>query len=429
MTDTVINAWITNIINNIFHVIWFICITMEPKYSRKKTIFIMSAAGIFYQMLMIALSYSGILGGMIYYVGYGLAAVVFGIAYIFGVSASHSVKALFLMSAYYCLWTFIYSTISIVTGSFAGAGNIVIWLLRIGLNLFFLLLYQLFFKERVLRVYRDMKYGDSNIAILSLLSFYMLTLLLFYNENKHNYSAFYLCIMISTYAFMVVVYVVLFRFMAQSNHEWRFKQMQLHEKFLLAQISSYEETEQKARQTRHDFRHHNIVVAEFAKNRDYQGILDYLQKYEEEETEKYARTFCSNCAVNYALSAYVAQAEQKGIDIKMDIRLPDTSGISDYDLVSVFSNVMENAINGCMQTDKKRWITLSVRQKGKKLVIVCKNSCSSDILFENGIPKNKKRDSIGVESILQSVAKYSGDADFAAAGGVFTCSLIFGRRK
>lgn len=421
--DAIRNALITNVINNLFHVIWFACITLEPKYSRKKTVFILSAAGVLIQIMLIVLNCTGILGGMLYYAGYILAAIIYGVVYIFCVNLSPS-KSIFLMSAYYCLWTFIYNMVSIVTNSFAGAGNPVIWLLRVGLNLFFLILYQFYFKKRILFLYHDIRNGDRTITALSFMTFYMVTILVFIGNEQRRHSAFWLYILISTYIFVVVVYVVLFRFMRRLNHEWELKQMQFHERLLLEQIAFYEESERNARQTRHDFRHHNIVVAEFVRNRDYQGVLDYLQKYEKEEEKKYNRTFCSNHAVDHALSAYVRKAEQSGIEVKTDIRFWDTSGISDVDLVSILANIMENSINGCMQAQGKPWLKLLITQKGTKFVIVCKNTCTSDILFENGIPKNKSRDSIGVESILRSVRKYSGDADFSAEDGIFTCRVV-----
>lgn len=421
--DTVRNALITNVINNLFHVIWFACITLEPKYSRKKTVFILSAAGIFFQILAIGLIYTGILGERIYCAGYILAAIIFGAAYIFCVNMSPS-KSIFLMSAYYCLWTFIYNMISIVTNSSPGAGNIAIWLLRIGLNLFFLILYQLYFKKRILLLYRDIGNGDRTITALSFLTFYMVTILVFLGFKQQNYSVLWLYILVSVYIFVLFVYVVLFRFMRRLNHESELKQVQLHERLLLEQIALYEESERNARQTRHDFRHHNIVIAEFVRNRDYQGVLDYLQKYEEEEDKKYNRTFCSNHAVDHALSAYLNRAEQNEIEVKTDIRFWDTSGISDVDLVSILANIMENSINGCMQAQGKRWLKLLITQKGAKFVIVCKNTCTSDILFEKGIPKNKSRDSIGVESIIRSAKKYSGDVDFSAEDGIFTCRVV-----
>lgn len=420
------NALITNVINNIFHVVWLVNITLEPKYNKKKTVCILAATGVFFQILFIWLGYSGILGGKLYYAGYCLASLIYGAVYIFGVSTC-PFKAVFLMSAYYCVWTFIYNITSLITGTFAGAGNVQIWLLRIGLNLFFLILYHTLFKKRFLLMYYEIRHGDSSITILSLLTFYMVSLFVFSYEKRHNHSAFYILILISIYVFVLSVYVALFRFMSRLNYEWQLKQMQLHEKLLLAQIDSYYEIERNARQTRHDFRHHNIVVAEFAKNRDYQGILDYLQNYDKEETGKYAKTFCANHAVNHVLSVYLAKAEQKEIEIKTDIRLCDISGISDVDFVCILANILENAINGCMQAEGKRWIDISVRQRETKYTCVCKNTCTSNVLFENGIPKNKNRDSVGVESILRIAGKYSGNADFSNDDGIFTCRVVFGK--
>lgn len=421
--DAVRNTLITNVINNLFHVIWLVCITLESKYSRKKTVFIFAAAGVFFQILEIVLGCSGVLGEIFYFASYIIAGIIFGAAYIVCVNMSMS-KSIFLISAYYCLWTFIFFVISIATNSFAGAGNAVIWLLRVGINLFFLILYELYFKNSILLLNHDNRKGDRTVTVLSFLTFYMVTILVFIVNKRRSYSGLWLYILISTYIFVSVMYVVLFRYMKRLNHEWELEQMQLKERLLLEQISFYEENERYARQTRHDFRHHNIVIAEFVKNRDYQGVLDYLQKYEKEEEKKCNRTFCSNHAVDHILSAYVKRAEQSGIEVKTDIRFWDTSGISDIDLVSILANIMENSINGCMQAVGKRQLKLLITQKGTKFVIVCKNTCTSDIRFENGIPKNKSRDSVGVESILQSVRKYSGDADFSAENGTFTCRIM-----
>lgn len=127
--------------------IWFCCIALEPKYSWKKTVMIMAGTTVFYQFLALMLRYTGIYtilsahnvpGFKVHYViGYIMAVFVFGGIYVFVVSASHPAKSLFLVSSYLSLWTLIYLIISLVTRTVSGDGNIQIWLLRIGLNLFF----------------------------------------------------------------------------------------------------------------------------------------------------------------------------------------------------------------------------------------------------------------------------------------------------
>lgn len=434
MEGVVMDAVITNVINNLFHLIWFFCITLEPKYSWKKTVLIVTGTTVLYQIIVLVLYYTGIYtvlnartmpGFKVHYVvGYLLAVLVFGGMYLFVVSASHPAKSLFLVSAYFSLWTLIYLTISLVTGTVSGAGNMQIWLLRIGLNLFFLILYFSFIRKRLLRIYKEVKSGYGTVSTLSILAFIMMTYLILYNEIVAKRGFLYISMIFISCGFVMMVYVMLFRFIGQSDHASRLKQLESHEELLMAQIDSYEEMERNIRQTRHDFRHHNVVVAEYAKDGDCQGILSYLQEYEEKEEQKYASMYSSNTAVNNVLSVYAGKAEQKGIGIDTQIDLCETGEISDYDLVSILANMLENAINGCMQTDGERKIRIFIRNKDRKLVLVCQNTCLPDIVFENGLPHNENRDGVGIESILYSTEKYSGDADFCIEDGMFVCRVL-----
>ena len=198
---------------------------------------------------------------------------------------------------------------------------------------------------------------------------------------------------------------------------------------MLFRSDSYKKMGESARQTRHDFRHHSMVVAEYAKNKDYQGILSYLSEYDEKEREKYLEVFCKNHAVDTVLSAYASRCEQSGIEMSADIWLEEAEGVSDYDLVTILANILENAVNGCMEVSGERRIEMFVGRKSSKLVIVCKNTCALDVLFENNLPKNRERDGIGVESILSTAAKHSGVVDFSASDGVFVCQVILSNRN
>lgn len=128
---------ITNTINNLFHIIWISQLLLEPKYGKKKTVVLSFLATLLYQVLFFAMVFHGFFGDMAYLAGYLMATMAFGGVYIFILSKFHPAKSLFVISAYFCLWTFIYGTISVVTESYAGAGNLAIWLLRILLNVFF----------------------------------------------------------------------------------------------------------------------------------------------------------------------------------------------------------------------------------------------------------------------------------------------------
>lgn len=422
MSDSII----TNIVNNIFHAIWFYNLALEPRHGKKTTLLITILTGIFFQVFIIICAQLGLSRVVFFLAGYVLTAVVFGGVFLFLLSASNPAKSMFLISAYYCLWTFIYGLISLVTQSGAGAGGYAVWGMRIGLNLFFLFLYRRFFRKKLLYIYRQMQSGYGMITCISILTFVMMTFLLLYNAYHKEKNASHIFIMTVCYLFMLIVYMLLFYFMAQANHAHQLRLIQMHEQLLMAQIESYEKIERSARQTRHDFRHHNMVVMELAERQDYEGILTYLTEYERIEDEKLDRIFSKNYAVNSLISAYMRKAEQNGIDMDADIRLDKTLCVSDVDLVSIFSNILENAVHGCAQSDGRRRIAIVAQQKNSMILLKCENSCKDDVHFCNGIPQAKDHEGIGMESILNIVEKYNGDVHFTAEDGVFSCSVLLG---
>lgn len=418
---------ITNFINNLFHVIWFYNLVLEPKYGKRKTLMITIATGVFFEILFLVLMGSGLPRKLVYLSGYFLATMVFGGVFLFFLSASHPGKSVFLASAYYCLWTFIYCFISIVTKSRAGMGNYAIWGFRVGLNLFFLFLYLAFFKKKLSLIYRRMQSGYGLIACISTLTFVMMTFLTFYNEKQKVKNAGHFFVMALCYLFMLIVFVLLFYFMTQADRAHQLRLIEMHEKALMAQVEAYEKTERSARQTRHDFRHHNMVVMELAEQRDYEGILTYLKEYEQVEEEKFDRRYCKNHAVNSLITVYMRRARQGGITMNADIRLDSETGVMDVDMVSVLSNMLENAVHGCMEAAGERRIEIAAQQENAMILLRCQNSCAEGICFHDGLPRAKDHEGVGVDSICSIAEKYGGDANFSVKKGVFTCSVLLWR--
>lgn len=417
--------------NNIFHTIWFCCIVPEPRHSRKKTLLIVTGTSIFYTIISLIIcmvSFQKLSVPMGIFLGYVADVLLYGAMYCFLISASPPVKSLFLLTEYNSMHTIIIIVVSVIADAYT-LGNPLVWGLRAVLNLAALILYLLFFKENMFRMYKEIRSGYGIISAISIMCYLMQCLFWFYNMRMGRRDFFFDVLLLGSCAFTVAAYVMIFRYMAQSDRANLMKQMQANEKFLRAQVDSYKKMGENAKQTRHDFRHHSMVIAEYARNRDYQAILSYLSEYDEKEREKYQETFCRNQAVDMVLSAYANRCEQYGIEINVDVWLDETEGIGDYDLVTILANILENAVNGCMAVEGKRSIQISVRPKGNKLVIVCKNICASDILFENGLPKNKEREGIGVESIISTAAKYGGVVDFSAADGVFICQSVLNNRQ
>ena len=96
-------AFITNIVNNIFHVIWFYNLVLEPKHHKRKTLFITVLTGIVMQLIILISAQLGLPKRIFFVSAYLLTAIVFGSVFLFLLSASNPLKAVLPVDIY--LWT------------------------------------------------------------------------------------------------------------------------------------------------------------------------------------------------------------------------------------------------------------------------------------------------------------------------------------
>ncbi len=108
----------------------------------------------------------------------------------------------------------------------------------------------------------------------------------------------------------------------------------------------------------------------------------------------------------------------------------DLKGLKTFDVYSIFSNAIENAIEYELKiknTDK-RYIGLTIKHVGEMIVIHFENYCSEKIEETNGLPKTTKKDSFshgyGMKSIDYIVKKYNGTLTYNSDGNMFNLNIL-----
>lgn len=198
------------------------------------------------------------------------------------------------------------------------------------------------------------------------------------------------------------------------------KQTELQRNLLLAQVEAQRKLTEEARRLRHDERHHNIVIAGFAKNGDVEGLLDYIGEWE--KSLDHSVIYCENKALNHIITCYANRASELGINISITAQARQRIAVSSTDFVAIVANILENAIRGCLDShDEKSFIRLNIHEKSDKLVIRCENSCRKSLSFST-LPEQLR--GIGISSIEDAAAHYEGDCDFSAENGVFLCGVL-----
>ena len=241
--------------------------------------------------------------------------------------------------------------------------------------------------------------------------------------------------------FQIIVNVILtgtlqlliFRFYCHIGNEREYERekqmMQINYRLLERQLEILEESVKSGRRIRHDARHHNAVIAEYARRGQREELLQYLKEYEEEIAQGAPEIICTNTAVNNILAAYTRKAKSEGIEVTLDVEIGKNLMFSSLDLVAILANAYENAIYACMEVKKHSdgrecFIHLRLIKRKNKLIISCSNTCLMDAKLKDGKPKSEFTGGIGVLSIIRTAEKYGGEYDFKNEKGVFVFRLI-----
>jgi sensor histidine kinase regulating citrate/malate metabolism len=202
--------------------------------------------------------------------------------------------------------------------------------------------------------------------------------------------------------------------------EYRMEEQKKHQQLLL-------ENQETVRAQRHDLRHQLAVIRSFSQQDGDPRLTEYLDTLIAEIPSERGRLYCENAAVNAVVSHYAAQAEKQGVELSIQLTVPErTEQISDSNLCVILGNLFENAIEACgRMTEGRRFIRLRSRLQYGVLTIVMDNSFNGKALKKDGKFLSSKRDEIGtgLQSVTAMAEKHGGGAGFEADGLVFRSSV------
>ncbi len=204
--------------------------------------------------------------------------------------------------------------------------------------------------------------------------------------------------------------------------------LKLREEYNQQYISSANAEYEVIRRIRHDFKDNISAVYRLVEEDRKQEALKYMKGYLAELAEKEVFIKTNNPVVNAVINSKLSAAKSYGINI-VCICISDFSGITDLDLCSLLSNILDNAVSACKSclSESKR-IYMNISADEYKYDFCVKNTISTSVLKNN--PKlltdkrNKKEHGLGVKIIKSISEKYEGKVDFYEESDEFCCRVI-----
>lgn len=324
--------------------------------------------------------------------------------------AENAPQKLFLFFSDWCFTTFDSSLCNWAT-AWIDAENLRL-IARLGLyGLSFIILLPLYFTyarqyvKEMLNLFNKVNPIYSIFPVLSLILFTILFGPLNPASTVYQFltMALFICFILFTFYLMIVHFHTIYKRLQVENH------LMNAERQLILQKKYYAEVDKGVRvqkEQMHDLRHHMVALSTLASAKKLDDISRYIASLEKRFSQLNTPRYCENDIANAVLGGYIGMAEEKRITVSAELDLPQTMGIDEYELCTLFGNTLENAIEACQRIPvesplfSKRYIKLKSRVDQGRLTIRIENS----FLNDSSPPKG----GIGLESVKTVVNLYQG---------------------
>lgn len=205
----------------------------------------------------------------------------------------------------------------------------------------------------------------------------------------------------------------------------------LTDKYLDDQKNHYEYLENREKDTkkfRHDLVNHMEMISNLAKTRQYDRIDAYLEQMHIKIDGFGNLVTVHNGIVDAIINQYYAKAQECGVNMEVRGRFPVDCAIDAFDLCTIFSNVLSNALEAAKESDEKR-ISVECAYTDMSIMIIVTNSYKPEASNGSAPWRTRKSNSdyhgYGLENIKDSVKKYKGDLDIETEDNIFILRILF----
>lgn len=231
---------------------------------------------------------------------------------------------------------------------------------------------------------------------------------------------------------MMVLLFVMYELFAKSEMQNITLQTELQRAELQSQL--YKEIDTiyaDMRKWQHDYINNLVAVRALVEEADKDKALAYIDNIasEPEKSQKLLKT--GNVVLDAVVSLKLGHAQSHGVDVSIQAIYPENHNIEDSDLCSVAGNLLDNAIEACLnmgESGGKRFIEFSLLLVGKNLTMTVSNSYAGEIKLDRGKYRSMKKGpyhGLGIQIVDTVVAKYDGHVLREHQDGVFSACVMF----
>ena len=179
------------------------------------------------------------------------------------------------------------------------------------------------------------------------------------------------------------------------------------------------------RKVQHDIKEHLTMINRLLHDNRIDDCKEYVDNLIPVTNTMGKIISSDNLVLDYLINSKLCALENTEVIISGVVG--DLSDIDNRDLVTIFGNIIDNAIEAISELDEKRIEILFTKQDENR-IIICKNTIGKSVLENNREMKSTKKDSgshgLGHMIVEETVVRLGGMIHYSESGGMFCVQIV-----
>lgn len=210
----------------------------------------------------------------------------------------------------------------------------------------------------------------------------------------------------------------------------------LAKQFLDSQKDHYEYLEKRETETkrfRHDIKNHIIVMNELLHNKEYEEIEHYLTAISENINKFSNHVSVNNGIADAIINKFYYDAQEHGILMQVRGHFPVECNILAYDICTILSNLLSNAITAATECEGRKEIFVDIRYTEEDIIIVVENDYVHELKLKDNTYLTTKADTythgFGLGNVKECVERNDGYLSISTENNRFKVMLSIRNAK
>lgn len=231
------------------------------------------------------------------------------------------------------------------------------------------------------------------------------------NDNKINYRSVIICIitLIIITGGVMGVFILAHR---KKVHYYKELSENYKEQFTqkYSYFQNYKEKQSDIAKFRHDWKNHMLLLQEMLDHGEYEKAKTYFTELSEKTVQSQQKILTGNEILDLILASKADELDQNQIQLTCNGKLETFHFMEDVDCCSLFSNLVDNAIEANQKLEKGRYITITTNRTNKLLYVEISNPMENmagviETRFQT-TKKDSEKHGIGLRNVYEILRKY-----------------------